>query len=131
MAAMRKPSRSLLQAGMSLIELLVAITILAILSVSLIETERLSLSTTGRVQQRAQALSHAASLLAEREAGARADGSGALSDGARFRIASLVRSDLVRPGAVIQPLELIVEVRMAGHPPVRLSTLSWIDTGAR
>lgn len=117
--------------GFTLLEVLVAIAVLALLSASLIETERLSLAAADRADRRARALSSAASLLAEREAGARNDGAGMMGDGSRYRISSRIRRDLARPGAPIVPVEIAVDIRRAGAPPVRLATLGWMDMETR
>lgn len=116
------------EGGFTLLEVLIAIAVLALMSAALIETERLSLNAAARAENHARALASAASLLAEREAGACADGSGVLADGSRYRIASRIRGDLARPGAAIQPLEIAIDLRPHGAPPVRLANLGWVET---
>lgn len=117
------------EAGFTLIEVLVAIALLALISSALIETEQLSLDATRRVHDRTRALAQASSLLAEREAGARRDGRGRLADGTGFSITSRMRADLIRPGAPLVPVELSVQIE--GRGTTRLSTFTWLDQGAR
>lgn len=113
-------------AGFTLVEVLVALAVLALVGTAVVEAERLAVSGSARAEARARGLAAAASLLAEREAGARRDGSGRLADGATFRIASRTRVDLVRPGAPIRPVEMSVEVTPSRGGRVRLSGIGWI-----
>ena len=113
-------------AGFTLLEVLVALAVLALVSIALIQAQQLASLGTRRSEGRVRALSAAASLLAERSAEARSDGQGVLSVDMRYSIVSRARPDLVRPGAAIVPVERIVAVTVTPNGAARLGTIDWV-----
>ena len=111
--------------GFTLLEVLVALAVLAMVGVALVETERTALLASQRAQGRARAVAAAASLLAERSAGARGDGRGKLAGDTSFVITSRTRADLVRLGAPLIPVERAVQVSVRPRGAARLATIDW------
>lgn len=119
------------EAGFTLLEVLVALAVLALVGMAVIEAQAQALSGTRRAEARARALAIAASLLAERSAGARSDGRGTLPPDVHFTIASRSRTDLVRPGAPLIPVERIVQVSIRPAGAARLAAIDWTDGAGR
>lgn len=112
-------------AGSTLVEVLVAFTIVSVVVVMSLQLFGDGLRQTSRAQAVTAALTFARSLLVELETGGRlrlGTTAGELPDGGRWRVSVTEAGGANRPGAA-RPLWVEVEVGSGGRPLARLTTI--------